>query len=219
MHDAVKEFRKRTRQREKEARKRTKGRNGIDMRSLPESASTAAPQASSSVPPHTPYQGISPSICNTEEGQLVEEQAIYTNASRERESTHPVGEDQLQDAETSRAKVKKKLVKLFTISPRTSSSSSSATMRVESASRGEDPFQDPMPLSRKTKTKAKKAKQRGKAVVSLEPRYNVQDPFRDPEPMRLIDEDDFRLVSPPSEDRPNAIRDDCLLLVQTGEYT
>ncbi|KAI0100608.1 hypothetical protein GGR51DRAFT_575285 [Nemania sp. FL0031] len=204
IHDAVKEFRKRTRQREKEAAKRVKKRNRTDKGAAPESASTTAAQGCPSVPSQFP--SITPSKDNPEEEGFTERHAAYMGASRERQSSHPIGEDQLQDAETSRVKVKKKLAKIFTISPQTSSSSSSrATTRTESAS-GEDPFQDPIPSSRKTKAKTRKAKRRGKAKARLKSRHNVQDPFRDPEPMRLIDEDDFRLECPLSTGRSNALR-------------
>ncbi|KAI1190443.1 hypothetical protein F5B17DRAFT_446915 [Nemania serpens] len=107
--------------------------------------------------------------------------------------------------------------------PTSSSSSRTATVRIAAVPPPdtEDPFQDPIPGFKKAKPKTEKAikkkekkeekkvekkeekkekkmRRRRKTIRSFESQDSVQDPFRDPEPMRLIDADDFRLES--SED-------------------
>ncbi|KAI1153975.1 hypothetical protein F4825DRAFT_473298 [Nemania diffusa] len=187
IHDAVKESRKRRRASEKGAKKH-----------LAKSAIIPVLQASFPMPTYTQSQGIELSKDNPKEKKAKKEQEIYTNINRGRESSRPIEEDQIQETGTSRAKVKKKLAEIFTFSPR--SSSSRTTTRPASPSIGEDPFQDPPLAPGKKKTKARKEKKRGKARASLESLDSVQDPFRDPEPMRLIDADDFRLESPLNTD-------------------
>ncbi|KAI1201645.1 hypothetical protein F5X97DRAFT_320044 [Nemania serpens] len=116
------------------------------------------------------------------------------------------------DTKAIKPKAKRKLAKIFHIRlrepPPPSSSSRTPTVTITAASppAGEDPFQDPAPAPKKAKPKTEKARKkekmkekwRKKTTRSLEAHDNAQDPFRDPEPMSLIDADDFRLES--SED-------------------
>ncbi|KAI1133110.1 hypothetical protein F5Y10DRAFT_129575 [Nemania abortiva] len=196
IHDAVKEFRNRTHQREKTAEKHVKKRNRTDKGPTPQPANMTAVRVSSPMFPHARYQGPAHSKSNPRERISTEGQTAHTNPNRERSPSYPIEEDRLQDIGTGRAKAKNKLTKIFTTISKTSSlpSPSRITMRTASPSRIEDPFQDPTPVSRKLRTKAKKAKRSGKTTASLESVYNAENPST--EPMRLIDEDDFRLKSP-----------------------
>lgn len=54
-----------------------------------------------------------------------------------------------------------------------------------------DPFQDPIPKPKRQRLKGKSKK--GKVKAIQESPDDALNPFRDPEPMRLIDEQDYRL--------------------------
>ncbi|KAI1115355.1 hypothetical protein F5Y14DRAFT_450172 [Nemania sp. NC0429] len=148
------------------------------------------------------------------------------NTPCEEETTaHAARQDQ-PDTKASHSKARKKLAKIFHISPGApapppppltpSSSSRAATLTIAataSPADGEDPFQDPIPAlptkaelktekARKKKERKEEKKRRRKMTARSPDSYGDDDddnddenPFRDPEPMRLIDADDFRLGS------------------------
>lgn len=139
-------------------------------------------------------------------------QETHTNTPCEEETTTHEAKKDEPDTKASQAKSKRKLSNIFHISPGTSSSSTpsrTATVTIAAASPpdGEDPFQDPIAASKRAKPKTEKTrkkkekreeKRKRKITGDIESHDSAQDPFRDPEPLRLIDADDFRLES--SED-------------------
>ncbi|KAI0529870.1 hypothetical protein GGR58DRAFT_281505 [Xylaria digitata] len=200
IHDAVKESRRRARKRQKEARRQIKKAIKTDGKTAPISvrtptAQTSPPSASLiSTEDSTPSQGGSNIKAQT--GPLA---IANVNTNCETEVSHPIGENEPQDA-IGAVRAKNKLVKIFTISPRTTSGAAT----VVSPSGVEDSFGDPIPGPKITKAKPKKVRRKGKAIASLESPGSPQNPFLDPEPIRLIDADDFRLESPEDMNWPSA---------------
>ncbi|GAW20155.1 hypothetical protein ANO14919_096520 [Xylariales sp. No.14919] len=196
IHDAVKESRKRARRRQKEAGRQVKKANKIDRITTPESETRFVAQVSPSFPPNQPRDGIPIG----DKSNIGGAKAVSINC--EPETGRRIGEEESQDAGIGIAKSKKKLTKIFTIIP--GATSPRRTTATASPSDEEDPFRDPVPGPEGTKTKPKRTRRRwrGKATASLESLGSAQDPFRDPEPMRLVDADDFRLESPEDTKRP-----------------
>ncbi|KAF2967894.1 hypothetical protein GQX73_g5720 [Xylaria multiplex] len=204
IHDAIKESRRRAHKRQKEARRQIKKAMKTDGKTAPISGRTPTAQTS---PPSTslasteggaPSQGKS--NIKAQKGPLA---IANINTNHEAETSHLIGDNEPQDAGAGTARVRNKLVKIFTNGPRTCSGAAAIT--VMSPSGVEDPFRDPIPGPQitKPKPKPKKAKKKGKALVSLESPGSSQNPFLDPEPMRLIDADDFRLDSPEDTNWPS----------------
>ncbi|KAI0457625.1 hypothetical protein F5B21DRAFT_463937 [Xylaria acuta] len=189
IHDAVKEFRKRGRRREKEAKKQIKKARKTEKKSASELMRTLGRQPSSPASSHVRFQDSAPRKHHKRAKKARKEQAVHSNSSYRPDANRPAGEAQPQAVETSTAKAKKRLAKIFTISPRTISPATTPPVGEE------DPFRNPSPSPRGVKTKAtKKAKKKKKKVTaSLESLDSAQDPFRDPPPMLLVDEEDFRL--------------------------
>ncbi|TGJ82999.1 hypothetical protein E0Z10_g5764 [Xylaria hypoxylon] len=166
--------------------------NPTDTKTGPESGTTSAAQVSPQSSLLVRF-GDSTPIKGTAKAKKAKKESADTNANCEIEASRLIGGGQPQDAVTGAAKAKKKLAKIFTISP--GPTSSRTTTAATSPSGVEGPFRDPMPESKGTKAKLKKEKRKrkGKATASLESLGSAQDPFQDPEPMQLIDADDFRL--------------------------
>ncbi|KAI1752603.1 hypothetical protein F4782DRAFT_500928 [Xylaria castorea] len=191
IHDAVKESRKRSRKREKEAKKQTKKAKKPEKNSALESLMTLRRQPSSPTSIHVRFQDNAPSKDHNRAQKARKEQAVPASNNNEPDAHHLIGEAQSQAIESSTAKAKKRITKIFAISPRTTSPKITATTLPTGE---EDPFRDPSPSPRRVRTKAKKkAKKKKKATASLESLNSAQDPFRDPSPMRLVEAEDFRL--------------------------
>ncbi|KAK5634551.1 hypothetical protein RRF57_010264 [Xylaria bambusicola] len=107
-------------------------------------------------------------------------------------ATHPKGEDKSKEIEDSTAKAEKKLAKRF--ATRSSRTSSEPLLPAAVPSRSsENRFGDPTADLKRPKSKIHLRKKKGKTTQSLESLVDNEDPFRDPEPMQLVDADDFRL--------------------------
>ncbi|KAI0966861.1 hypothetical protein F4678DRAFT_465945 [Xylaria arbuscula] len=230
IHDALKESRKRVYKQEKEAAKqrkkdKTSGRRNTAPELIPESAiqrSTPPPlpprvQSRSRTQPDLRFQPVSRSRSggsaprnNTskkaanEQGQAVNVN-VYVNLNRDTDGAPLIPASDPQDAESSRRKAKKKISKIFTTTPNPEKASSKA---VALQPNPEDPFGDPVPEPKRSKSKNKKEKMKKKwkrkGAASIESLGSARDPFRDPEPMRLIEADDFRVESPENTDWPDA---------------
>ncbi|KAI0441544.1 hypothetical protein F4803DRAFT_552010 [Xylaria telfairii] len=190
IHDAVKESRKSARKQEKEANRLIKRAKKTAEKSTPESLRTLTAQSSLPTSSFFRLQDSAPNRGRTGALKGRKEQPVHLNNNRELDTHHLIGEDQTRDIETSTARVKKKLAKIFAIRPGTASSKATAATPWATE---EDPFRDPSPIPKRVKTKVKKLKKKKKATASLESLNSAQDPFRDPSPMRVIDADDFRL--------------------------
>ncbi|KAI1175359.1 hypothetical protein F4777DRAFT_579029 [Nemania sp. FL0916] len=102
-----------------------------------------------------------------------------------------------QDAEPKRMKAKKKLGRIIGTSRGISSETTTAAASPTGVG---DPFRDPVPTFKKPKMKTKKRKRKKEAAASPDSVEGAQDPFQDPEPMHLIDADDYRLDQASSTD-------------------
>ncbi|KAI0432542.1 hypothetical protein F5Y09DRAFT_140708 [Xylaria sp. FL1042] len=203
IHDAVKESRKRAHKREKAARKQKKTGNKPDRKSSSKSVPNA--EASSPSSPHLQPDGSAPR--NDQSTKVKTEQAANINVNHNLYVNPLIGENNSRDTKSKSTKVKDKFASIFNANPETASSRT--TPAVAPLSVVEDPFRDPIPEPKKTKTKTTKLKRKRKwkkATASLESLGSTRDPFRDPEPMRLIDADDFRLESPEDTDYAGASR-------------
>ncbi|KAI1304846.1 hypothetical protein F5Y03DRAFT_357319 [Xylaria venustula] len=231
IHDALKESRKRVHKLEKEAAKQRKkdrksGRRNTAPEIVPESAIqrfTPPPppppppraQSRSRLQPDLRFQPVSRSRSggsaprNTTSKKAANEQGqavnvnVYVNLNRGTDGTPSITASEPQEAESSKRKAKKKLSKIFTTTTKSPDKASSKAVALP-----EDPFGDPAPEPKRSKPKSKKErmkkKWKKKGTASLESLGSARDPFRDPEPMRLIEADDFRVESPENTEWPDA---------------
>ncbi|KAI0490000.1 hypothetical protein F4859DRAFT_175762 [Xylaria cf. heliscus] len=195
VHDAIKEFRKRTHRREKDAKKQRKKAKKISNKPTPESPRTPAAQSSLPTPSHVQFQDTGSNKRRAKAQKARKEQVAHINNNREPDTPHLTGEAQPQTVETKTAKVKRRFRNIFiTRIPRSTSAKTMAIAPpVGEDDSFQDPFRDPSPGRRKKNKARKKARKQKKMAASLELLNNSQDPFRDPSPMRLVDAEDFRL--------------------------
>ncbi|KAI1349638.1 hypothetical protein F5Y01DRAFT_316613 [Xylaria sp. FL0043] len=196
IHDAVQESRKRARKREKEARKqKKKGRK---------TKGGTPPSISASVSP-SPHLQIRESVPRKDKStKAKKEQASSVNVNREPGPTPALEKDQSPEAKSSTTRAKAKTIFATIFAPNSKiASSRGATPAVASPPAVEDPFRDPSPELKKTKTKTTKLARKKKWKRPPASPESLGSP-RDPEPMHLIDADDFRLESPENADYDGA---------------
>ncbi|KAI1275346.1 hypothetical protein F5Y07DRAFT_409356 [Xylaria sp. FL0933] len=196
IHDAVQESRKRAHKREKEARKQKKKGRKTKGGTPPSILASASP---------SPHLQTGESVSGKDKStKAKKEQASNVNVNGEPAPTPPLRKNKSGEAESSTTKTKAKAIFATIFAPNSKiASSPGATPTVASPPAVEDPFRDPTPELQKPKTKMTKLTRKRKwkkATASPESLGSS----RDPEPMRLVDADDFRLESPENTDYAGA---------------
>ncbi|KAI0803979.1 hypothetical protein GGR55DRAFT_682116 [Xylaria sp. FL0064] len=187
IHDAVKESRKRVHKREKEARKqKKKGRKKAG--DTPDSISASVSSS--------PRLQTGESVAKHDKSTKVKkEQASNVSVNREPDLTPLTGKNKSPEAKSSITRTKIKAIFATIFATHSKTASPGTTPAAASPPTVEDPFRDPIPEPKGTKTKTTKSTRKRK-WKRLPASPESLGSFRNPEPMRLIDADDFRLESP-----------------------